>query len=136
MSEQERDYQDKEVQDEILGKFHGEGYTSEQRANAIGNMGVMWHAMAEVESLDFGDTETLEVAEQVWESGLSDDFNEVYDAVVTACGLVIDNVNPAKVLGFVYGLHRASGAAIETYHFMDGLAEALGAMVLGLDEEE
>jgi hypothetical protein len=140
MSEQERDYTSESVQEEIMGKFHGEGYSREQITNAIGNVGLMWKSMADVGPLDMADMmadmPVWEVAETIHENGMSGDFNEVFDAVLEACGKVVEGVSPAKVLGFIYGLHRAGEAALETFVFMTDLAAVLEEMEESLEEEE
>lgn len=136
MSEQERDYADEEVAKEIVDKFHGAGYTDEQRRVTIGNVGLMWQKMAAVPVNEMDEEAPLDAARMVFESGLSEDFNEAFNAVIDACGKVMNGASPAKVMGFIYGLHRAGEAALETFVFMTELSAALDAMAVGPDEEE
>jgi hypothetical protein len=109
MSELERDYSDEDVHAEVLAGFHGDNWTEEDHIQALGNAGQMWLDMAQCTSIP---TEDVIAASQLIHS---------------------DGTNPAKVMGFLYGLHTAGEAAMDTFEFMRTI---LSDSPEGLEEEE
>jgi hypothetical protein len=131
MSELERDYSDEDVHAEVLAGFHGDNWTEEDHIQALGNAGQMWLDMAQCTRIPTEDV--IEASQLIHSAGLSEEFDAVFDAVIATCGLVVDGTNPAKVMGFLYGLHTAGEAAMDTFEFMRTI---LSDSPEGLEEEE
>jgi hypothetical protein len=75
----------------------------------------------------------VHAAETVHAANMSEDFDVAYDAIVAACGVLVSNPSPAHLLGFVYGMHRATLAAEEVHDFWSALERI---DLLATEEEE